>query len=234
LFEGAEPTPDYRVDVEALKRMLEDKVFAGITWEKEGNEELPQYIFDVLDVKKTGFINFADYMFIRKTNLAWKKCSKDDRISRKLMICAISVAVPGRRMYLPDATELFDIATTIYVGSPVQDTSTITFRAFFEISRIYYFFQEFNIPFDDGYLQKKDMLRAINEQNVPQEITPFVVNVFFEAIANPDQPNERNMNFQSFAALFNIFRKFVRHAETNEAGLTKEEFYDMLEESVGD
>jgi len=58
--------------------MLEDPIFKGITVLKEGHEELAAYLFNVLDVAKTGFINFADYMFFRKTNLAWKKCAMDD------------------------------------------------------------------------------------------------------------------------------------------------------------
>jgi hypothetical protein len=35
----------------------------------KGHEELSAYLFNVLDTEKTGFINFADYMFLRKTNL---------------------------------------------------------------------------------------------------------------------------------------------------------------------
>lgn len=79
------------------------------------------------------------------------------------MQCAITVAVPGRRLYMPDAVELFDMAVRIFVGTPIQDTPYIDFKAFFEIARVYYFFQEFNIPFDDGLLLKKDMIRAIND-----------------------------------------------------------------------
>jgi len=86
---------------------------------------------NVLDLQKTNQINFAEYMFIRKTNLAWRKCARDGKITRKLMSCAISVAVPGRRMYLPDATELFDIAVTVYNGTPVSDTSYLDFFTFF-------------------------------------------------------------------------------------------------------
>jgi hypothetical protein len=56
----------------------EDDFFKGITWYKEGHEELASRLFNVLDVEGSGFINFADYMFFRKTNLAWKKCAMDD------------------------------------------------------------------------------------------------------------------------------------------------------------
>lgn len=32
------------------------------------------------------------------------------------MTCAMAVAVPGRRLYLPDAKELFDMTLLIYDG----------------------------------------------------------------------------------------------------------------------
>jgi len=52
----------------------------------------------------------------------------------------MTVAVPGRRLYMPDAVELFDMATLIYLGRKVEDTSYIDFKSFFEIARVYYFF----------------------------------------------------------------------------------------------
>jgi len=55
-------------------------------------------------------------MFFRKTNLAWKECSVNNRISKINMVCAMAVAVPGRRLYLPDAKQLFDIALIIFNG----------------------------------------------------------------------------------------------------------------------
>jgi hypothetical protein len=91
------------------------------------------------------------------------------------MGCAMTVAVPGRRLYLPDSTELFDMAVLIFKGTPLNDTPYLDFASFFEIARVYYFFQEFNIPFDDGLLMKKDMMRAINDQMVPHDISPLVV-----------------------------------------------------------
>lgn len=152
LYEASGRAEDYRIDKAGLDLMLEDEIFKGITVRKEGHEELSAYLFNVLDTEKTGFINFADYMFLRKTNLAWKKCAMDDQISRKNMGCAMTVAVPGRRLYLPDSTELFDMGVLLFKGTPVMDTPYLNFQAFFEISRVYYYFQEFNLPFDNGLL----------------------------------------------------------------------------------
>jgi len=45
-------------------------------------------LFDFM--KQEGdYMNFADYVFLRKLNLAWKKCSIDLRLSKKQIGCAI-------------------------------------------------------------------------------------------------------------------------------------------------
>ena len=55
----------------------------------KGHEELSAYLFNVLDTEKTGFINFADYMFFRKANLAWKECASETGIGYHAMSCAL-------------------------------------------------------------------------------------------------------------------------------------------------
>jgi hypothetical protein len=38
-------------------------------------------------------------------------------------------------------------------------------------------------------------MRAINDQMVPHDISPLVVNVFFDAIENPENKFENKMTF---------------------------------------
>jgi hypothetical protein len=39
-------------------------------------------------------MNFADYVFLRKLNLAWKKCATDGHLTKKSVNCAFEIAVP--------------------------------------------------------------------------------------------------------------------------------------------
>jgi len=41
-----------------------------------------------------GVMNFADYVFIRRLNVAWKKCAIDGVFSRKTFGCGMEIAVP--------------------------------------------------------------------------------------------------------------------------------------------
>jgi len=39
-------------------------------------------------------MNFADYVFLRKLNVAFHKCTVDNKFSKKAVGCAIEIAVP--------------------------------------------------------------------------------------------------------------------------------------------
>jgi len=72
--------------------------FNGFNEVRDHNEGLVDWIFQVMQPQARIFkeekLNFADYMFLRKTHLAWRKCSSDNRLTYKSMDCAIYVVVP--------------------------------------------------------------------------------------------------------------------------------------------
>jgi hypothetical protein len=43
-------------------------------------------------------LNFADYMFLRKSNLAFKHCASEDGIGSRNMPCGLAITSPGRLM----------------------------------------------------------------------------------------------------------------------------------------
>lgn len=76
----------------------------------EKHPEAPTFIplmLDYLDPTKTGFINFSQYVYLRRVHLAWKKCALDDSLTLKNVSCATYVIAPSKPIYLPDAGQLF-------------------------------------------------------------------------------------------------------------------------------
>jgi hypothetical protein len=140
--------------------------FPGFNHILEKNEELVDWVFAVLEPQarhlENESLNFADYIFLRKTHLAWNKCSIDERLSYRNMDCAIYVVVPGRRLDLPDTNEVFRAAMNFCYGgllAPKQDSYWLNYETFLEIMRVYYFFSDYEIPFVNGILEKKDIIR---------------------------------------------------------------------------
>lgn len=65
-------------------------------------------------------------------------------------------------MGIPEATVIFNLASDIKLIKPaLADDPYMDFLSFLEIARIYWFFTNFNIPFSDGQLTKKDLNRAV-------------------------------------------------------------------------
>lgn len=59
---------------------------------------------------------------------------------------------------------------------------------FAEIARYYYFFEEFEVPFNDGVIEMKDVLRAIDDQAVPTALNPRAVLYLFSCVDNVYNP----------------------------------------------
>jgi len=76
----------------------------------------------------------------------------------------------------------------IYMMKPNGASAYINFDAFYKITRIFYIFAKFEIPFVDGYLEKKDVMRALDHQTVPSNISPNQVDVMFDGVLNPMFP----------------------------------------------
>jgi len=113
------------------------------------SENFIPVLFDFLK-HVDGLLNFADYVFLRRLNLAWLKCSIDKKISKKQIGCSVEITVPTRRLIIPETTELFNIAQIIKYGALNDGYAYLNFLDFAEVARYYYFFNEFEVPFNDG------------------------------------------------------------------------------------
>lgn len=78
------------------------------------------------------------------------------------------------------------------------------------------------------------MLRAIDQQTAPSQLTPLVVETMFKAVVNPDYPNEKHMNFLTLATLYNLYVRFRIYAQETPGKMNLDEFYACMEASPGD
>jgi len=72
----------------------------------------------------------ADYVFVRRINLAWNKCSIDNDLSRLNMDCALQIISPARRLLYMQSNEVFELAIKLnHFKNTVQ--AYLTFLEFF-------------------------------------------------------------------------------------------------------
>ena len=84
------------------------------------------------------------------------------------------------------------------------------------MSHVYHYFSNFEMPFVEGYLRKKDVLRAVESQLLANQITEQIVNVMFEQVDS--------MDFIQFAAQMWIYALYTRYRVPTEPGLSNEAF----------
>lgn len=68
--------------------------------------------------------------------------------------------------------EVFTLVYIIAGGNIIGEETRITFVEFVGVAHLFYYFTEFSLPFDDGMIGKKDVLRAIDEGVLPTTLNP--------------------------------------------------------------
>jgi len=61
-------------------------------------------------------LNFADYLYWRKTNLAWHECSNESYMGVKGVNCACHIISPGHILQVIEAKTVYELATAIRSG----------------------------------------------------------------------------------------------------------------------
>ena len=67
-----------------------------------------------------------------------------------------------RKLYGPDEREMFLASQVLTDGYYLGQTSKINLVQFIALAYLYNYFDEYEIPFDDGYIKKEDMMKAVN------------------------------------------------------------------------
>lgn len=101
------------------------------------------------------------------------------------------------------------------------EKSRIDFVQFVGIAHLFYYFTEFSLPFDDGIINRKDVMRAIDEGVLPTTLTPKQVIDMFEGL--------EEMPYRGFAGLLWAQRQFSRYDEDKNGFLSEGEFLSVLD-----
>jgi len=167
-------------------------------------------------------LNFADYLFLRKCNLAFKECASEGVIGAKQMGCALQITSPGRLLQSPEAHEIYSLANLIRDGNKRGSQSRINFIEFLGIAHLYYYFSEFELPFKFPHINKKDILRAIDEAVLPTTMNPTNVEEIF-------QYDLAEMDFKGFGGSLYAYRLYKRNTFDGETVFDLGQFNSMLE-----
>jgi hypothetical protein len=122
---------------------------------------------------------------------------------------------PGRILQLPEALTVFELAYVIRDGKDLGDSARIKFLEFLGVAHLYYYFSEFELPFPFPYINKKDILRAIDEAVLPTTLSPFNVEEIFRG-------GLEEMNFKGFGGSLYAYRLYKRFTFDDETKFDKD------------
>ena len=84
-----------------------------------------------------------------------------------------------RRIYTPDEKIMFKSAIVLSDGYYNGQQSYLTITQFIGVAHVYNYFNEYQVPFDEGFVYLNDVLKATQEEMLPFIYTPFNVKTMF-------------------------------------------------------
>lgn len=136
------------------------------------------------------------------------------------MNCALHITAPGKIQQIIDGKECFRLANVIRVGKQFSGSS-MTYIEFVLVGHLHYYFTEFSIPFSDkGTVNKKDIIRAVEEGVLPTTMTAGEVSSIYGRGAE--------WEFKAFGGALYAFRLHRRFGVSSPGSINMAEWNEMF------
>lgn len=117
-----------------------------------------------------GQINLAEYLLMRRAIIAWRECAQET-MNRAGLRCALSLITNDHRN-----VDQSEADAVFLVGVSLQNYKNgLSFPTYLMIADLYRTFTSFDVPADNGYINKRSLLRSLNESELPHRISELGV-----------------------------------------------------------
>lgn len=200
------------LDKESLKNCLETRFFQFFP---KGNfEKMSKVFFSALFREK--YFNLMDFLFIRRVYTAYNECFVDEKLNKQRMSCALRITTPSKRSFLPASNQVFNTAIRLYKNKNIQHEAFLGLFSFTRIARIFFYFHEYLLPFQEETLTKQRLLQAIEARTVPLDLNVKWVTLVFKHFEQGNAPKAAvKLDFSNFAALLNSLQVYKGYSEKN-------------------
>lgn len=170
-------------------------------------------------------INFADYIFVRKSLFAWQNCHSSSKyIAKAHFTCALKTAIPHQFQIKVSYDNVYDTGIKIANDPSLNELDYISYLRVLYFSYVFNIFSEHN----SSYLEQTRFIKAIREDIIPNRFTEDEINTFYVLITSNPLRQETQMNFDTFCFFFNLHRLFVKYAKNNANSINMEEMKKLL------
>lgn len=166
----------------------------------EDNSKAHQMILGC-DRDLDGKINLAEYLMMRRALIAWNECAQET-MNRAGLRCALNITTTDHRN-----VDQAEADTAFAIGISMQDYKNgLSFPVFLMIADLYRTFTSFDVPADNGYIGKKQLIRSLNESELPHRITEAGIKAIFDAIG------QNEINFPTFCFSVVIYNRWYQYS----------------------
>ena len=225
-YEACDTNKDYFLNIDEFTNCFEhDPASQQVAFPPKNKTNKYSMLMEIL-TNYEGTFNFGHYIFLRKALFGWKQCQSGTTfITSANFQCALRLAVPQKYTVVAHYDLIY--RTGINLAND-QALSELDFLNYIRVVNFAYYFTVFSAPSPIPFIEKRQFLKAISEDRLPNKFDPDEINLFYQLInTNPFKPTE-TMNFPTFSFFFNHHLLFTKYSKDKPKLLKETEMNMML------
>lgn len=233
-FQACDQNKDFLLDTNEFGLCAQkDPKFKNIVFPRRYGDKPWIPVMDAINTRSNSLLNFYEYLFVRRGLYAWYTCKSSAKyIATDAFGCAITTALGIDKKFSARLT-----INEIYKAGLHLDNDFAIQHNFVTYLVTLTYFNYFNL-FSEGssiaILEQEQLLKAIREDKLPNNMTEEEVKFWFELISSNPFKKATNMTFTTFLFFYKFHRLFNKYAVSRPNQLRKEEFLKLVEDTYFD
>ena len=233
-FQACDQNKDFLLDKNEFGLCFQkDPKFKNIVFPRRYGDKPWIAVMDAINTRQNSLINFYEYLFTRRASYAWHSCHSSSKyIAKDAFGCAVTTALGNDKKYSLKLTtsQIYD------AGLHLDNDFAIQHNYITYLVTLYYFnyFNLFSQGSSVAILEQEQLIKAIREDKLPNNLTEDEIKFWFELIsANPFR-KATQMNFVTFIFFYKFHRLFNKYSVSRPNQLRKDEFLNLVQDTYFD
>jgi hypothetical protein len=231
-FEACDRDQDYLLDEKEFAECFDkDPKSKLVVFRRRDQATKHKDMMEIVSSRVKALINIHDYLFIRRGLFAWRNCQSNAKyIAKTHFKCAIKTALSDKVHWKIDFSKIYDAG--VVTISNDDNLIQLDFMNYLRTLYSVYYFAVFGEPLSTPYIEKRNFIKAVREDRLPNNFEEKEVYMLYDLInTNPLIPVSQ-MNFNSFAFFFNLHKLFNKYSVQRPKQLVQGELLKLLDDKL--
>lgn len=216
-------TDKYLMQIMPIDPRKKNSTFSPL-YKKYDPEEFYKLVFESLDDKEFGYLNFNDYMTLRLMAFSWRKCSVfAPYLEETDFECSIEIVAGYKTLSRTIVRKIFFLALEL---SNSNGNRAVDFLTFLNIAGSIKIYSKINTK-QDNDITRNEFNSALDGNIIPIRYNQHIINQMFELMQEADKPNQ-GIDLESFIFYDFFLKIFYKAGKTRLFSVNRNEFYQIL------